>query len=227
VLVATTHGLSAQYSVVSASFFFFFPLEHVNLLQDCLFAQHAAPSASLALVEGLYLEAPQLCVPYLHLVTSFSQQVPLSCVQPVPVQLGLQAVPLQYRFAALLTFFMPSGHVMVLHFAWAVQHVAESSPFVPCFPVVLIVFAAQATPALLHKVASSTQQVATSVVQPTPVHEVVHVSVAQGVVAFLSMCFMPAGHLIVEHIAWAVQQRRSVAPRTSSFLESLNLFALH
>jgi hypothetical protein len=122
---------------------------------------------------------------------------------------------------------MPTGHLMVLHFAWDTQHVAESSPFVSCFAVSLIILVSQPTLALLHMVASSTQQVAMSVVQPTPVHEVLHVSVAQYVVSFFAMWFMPLGHLIVEHNAWAEQQRASVVPTIPSFLESLNLLSLH
>jgi hypothetical protein len=169
------HEFVAQYKVPVLCFL---PEGQVNVVHDARPVQQAPTvvPATLYLAESLYLSTPHATEAPLHLVASFSQHMLLfSVVQPAPVQVEVQAVPVQYVVAAAAMCFMPASQVTESHFALIVQHVASVVPVAPFLAASLILFVPQVTEAPLHLVASSTQQVASSVFA--------HVPVAQYVVA--------------------------------------------
>jgi hypothetical protein len=129
---------------------------------------------TLYLAGSLYLSTPHATEAPLHLLASFSQHLLLfSVVQPAPVQVVVHAVPVQYVVAAAVMCFMPASQVTESHFALIVQHVASVVPVTPFLATSLILLAPQVTEAPLHFVASSTQQVDSSVVAQLPVAQYV------------------------------------------------------
>jgi hypothetical protein len=103
-------------------------------------------------------------------VASFSQQ-------RLVVSAAVQVVPAQNVVAAAAIFFLPAAQLTpaASHFALSMQHFASVVPTSPHLAESRILLALQVTPAPLHLVATSTQQVALS--------DAAHALVAQYVVA--------------------------------------------
>jgi hypothetical protein len=156
--------------------FFVEPEPHWKVEQSAFTVQQLyLPAVLPLLAAALNLQAPQLTVTPLHLVSSFSQQVLSSEVAHFD--------DAQYNVAAASFFFMPDGHDVVEHFAAVEQHLVVVEPSVPYFCESLYLAVLQDTLDPPHLVASFVQHsVSFSVVQPVPVHVVVQVLVKQGVV---------------------------------------------
>jgi hypothetical protein len=160
------HVELAQY-VVEAVVFDVEPGPHWKVEQSAFTVQQLyLPAVLPLLAAALNLQAPQLTVTPLHLVSSFSQQV-LSSEVP-------HFDDAQYNVAAANFFFMPFGHAIVEHFAAVEQQIVGVEPSVPYFCVSLYLPVPQDTQDPPHLVASFMQhKVSFSVVQPVPVHVVV------------------------------------------------------